>query len=127
MRRLPLGAPARERQLCAVIGYEPASRSTGRSLQLHLAYGALPDCGLRYAGRVEVPARSARFSRELGRVLRGLRSTAYPPGVQSPLPAEMQWVMPSVLVEVAHSGWSRAGLLVEAELVSVVGRDSRAS
>lgn len=117
-----LGERARERQLCAVIGYEPQCRADGRGLRLHLACSSMPECGLRYAGRVELPERSVRFGREISRVLKGLRTPAYPPGVHSPLPSDMRWVVPNLLVEVSHEGWSVAGMLRDAELVSVVSQ-----
>ncbi len=122
MKRMHLGERARERQLCAVIGYEPQSRSEGKGLRLHLACGALPECGLRYAGKVELPERSVRFGREISRVLKGLRTPAYPPGVHSPLPSDIRWVIPTMLVEVTHHGWTVAGMLRETELVGVVSR-----
>ena len=55
---------------------------------------------------------------------RQLRTPAYPPGVHSPLPSDIRWVVPTMLVEVSHDGWTVAGMLRGAELVSVVSRES---
>ena len=63
-----------------------------------------------------------RFGREISRVLKGLRTPAYPPGVHSPLPSDIRWVIPTMLVEVTHHGWTVAGMLRETELVGVVSR-----
>ena len=110
--------PVRARQLCAVIGYESPAHGVGRGMTLHVACGVVPDCSLRYAGKVEVPIGSARYGRELTKALRSLRSAVHPPGVQSPLPASIHRVLPVVLVEVSHGGWTPAGMMRQAVLVA---------
>jgi ATP-dependent DNA ligase len=105
------------RQTCVVVGYE-APLAEG-SLVLHLACGAVTGAELRYAGRVRIPDRSRRFGRDLERSLRALGCDDHPPGVASPLPGEMSRVVPAILVEVGHAGWSHAGRLLAVQLLRI--------
>jgi ATP-dependent DNA ligase len=104
--------------MCVVVGYE-VQVPAGDGLVLHLACGAISGTELRYAGRLRLPARSRRFGSDLERSLRVLRCDDHPPGVASPLPAEMTRVVPAILVEVGHAGWSDAGTLRAVKLLHI--------
>lgn len=110
--------PWRGRQLCAVVGYGNTPTRQG-PLVLHLACGASDTHLLRYAGAVHVPSASRRFRRLVLQSLKGLHTHDHPAGVTSPLPGDMQCVVPALLVEVGHAGWSLGGMLRAPELLAV--------
>ena len=114
------------RQMCVVVGYEVPVPGGG-GMVLHLACGAISGMELRYAGRVRMPERSRRFGRDLERSLRALGCDDHPPGVASPLPCKITRVVPAVLVEVGHTGWSDAGTLRAMELLHIHPHDEVAT
>jgi ATP-dependent DNA ligase len=112
--------------MCVVVGYE-VEVPAGGGMVLHLACGATSGMELRYAGRVRLPGRSRRFGRDLERSLRELRCDDHPPGVASPLPAGITRVVPAILVEVGHTGWSDAGTLRAVTLLHIHALDATAT
>ncbi len=98
-----------QRQLAVVAGYswEPNSLR----VQLYLACGTLPSGRLRYSGRTALDLGTTAAKREFAARVRPLRAGAHHQGIASPLPPHIVPLAPRLLADVAHEGWSPAGLM----------------
>ncbi len=102
------------RQQAVVVGYRSGP---GASLMLFLACGLLPSLSLLYAGRARVRLATPQDARDLMTALRQLKLPRHVPVLRTPLPTDITCVVPEVIVNVNHAGWTKGGLMREGQVV----------
>ncbi len=102
----------RRSQSCLVGGWRPERSSASRVGALLLGVPA-PDGTLRYAGKVGSGLAAEAVQRVLREVLAGLAVPEPPFTERVPRPdaVGVRWCEPTLVVEVAHLGWTDAGRL----------------
>lgn len=110
-----------QHQLAVVAGYSWEANSL--RAHVYLACGMLPSGMLRYSGRTTVTFANREEKQAFARRMHVLRVGTHHAMVASPLPPHVVLVLPSLLAEVVHDGWTTAGLMRQPQLRALRERD----
>ncbi len=108
------GSAGSQRQVAVVAGF--AWEQNSLQAQVYLACGMVPSGLLRYAGKTRITFESAEDKKAFARRVQPLKLGSHHPLIASPLPGRMLWLAPRLLAEVAHRGWTDAGLMHDIEI-----------